>query len=308
MRRTVAFLVLPLLLVLAACGSNPQEGQTATKATISDITVTGAPGQKPTVDFKPPVQFAQTQSKIVDKGPGKGDTINPESQVTLDYVGVSGADGSEFGSTYGSAPPAIFTVNQVIKGFADGLNGAKAGDRVLITVPPKDAYGDAGNGGDIGKNTSVIFVVDVLKVKNPAKPVSLSTDQVPTLKLDKDGNPTGFVAKPGQPKTVDKLGVAVLKKGTGDTVSSTDTLTVDYLGQIYPDGKVFDESYSKGQPATFPLANVIPGWQQGLVGQKVGSRVVLEIPSALAYGTAGQGSSIPPNSDLIFVIDIKSIG
>jgi peptidylprolyl isomerase len=308
-RRTLAAALLPLLLVLTGCGDNPEEGVTAKKATIADIQVTGEPGKKPVVDFKPPVTFATTQSKVLDKGPGKGDEIAENSEVTVNYLGINAADGSEFGSTYDKGDqPAIFTVNQVIPGFGKGLQGAQAGDRVLITVTPEDAYGESGNGSDIGKNTSVIFVVDVLKVKNPAKPVTLTEKDIPKLELDKDGNPTKFVTTPGIPDSVSKLGVAVLKEGKGAKVTSNDTLTVNYLGQIYPDGKVFDESYSTGQPATFPLSNVIAGWQQGLVGQREGSRVVLVIPSELGYGATGQGKDIPPDSDLIFVVDIEKIG
>jgi peptidylprolyl isomerase len=309
LRRSAAALLLPLLLVLSGCGSNPDLGVSVKTASIADVSVSGAPGQKPLVNFKPPVGFAKTESKIITKGPGKGDAITDASQVKLNFLGVNASDASEFASTYGaSTQPAIFTLNQVIAGFGKGLQGAHAGDRVLITVTPADAYGTAGNGADIGKDTSVIFVVDVLKVTNPAKPLKLSKKDIPPLTVDKSGNPTGFKKAPGLPGSIKKLGVAVLKQGTGAAVTSTATLSVNYLGQVYPDGKVFDESYSKGQPASLALANVIPGWQQGLVGQKAGSRVVLEIPSALGYGASGQGTAIPPNSDLIFVIDIVSIG
>jgi peptidylprolyl isomerase len=306
-RRTVAAVVLPLLLVLAGCGSNPEEGQTAAKATIADITVTGAPGAKPKVSFKPPVTFAETQSKVVDRGPDKGDAVTDNSQITINYLAINASDASEFGNTYEQgAQPAIFTVNQVVSAFAKGLNGAHAGDRVLIASDPADAYGKSGNGA-VGQNASVIFVVDLKKVETPGKPQVLSKSDLPELHRDKSGNPTGFTSRPDLPDKVSRLGVAVLKPGSGDPITPASSLTVNYLGQIYPAGKVFDESYSKGQPATFDLSQVIPGWQQGLVGQKAGARVVLEIPSELGYGATGSGKDIPPNSDLIFVIDIVSI-
>lgn len=309
MRRTAVAAALPLLLALTACGSNPEEGTTAKKATIADVTVRGPEGEKPQVDFKPPVTFEKTQSEVVTKGPGTGDPVTPESEITVNYLGINASDGTEFGSTYGeNGRPRTFTVNQVVTAFAQGLAGDHAGDRVLITSAPEDAFGAAGNGADIAESTSVIFVVDILKVKNPAKPVSLSKADIPELAYGKNGDPTKFVARPGLPDQVSKLGVAVLKPGKGAAVKSTDTLKLNYLAQIYPDGKVFDDSYSSGQPASIPLTNVIPGWQQGLVGQKVGSRVVLEVPSELGYGEAGQGKDIPPNSDLIFVIDIQSVG
>ncbi len=99
----------------------------------------------------------------------------------------------------------------------------------------------------------------------------------------------------------------VVRAGDGPKVEADDTLTVEYLGQVWPDGAVFDESYSKKKPVSFPLTDVIEGWSQGLLGQQVGSQVILTIPSDLAYGEAGQGSVIPPNADLILIdiVDAK---
>ncbi len=311
MRRTAAAAVLPLLLVVAGCGSSSDPTPAPKNATIKDITVTGDVGSKPKVEFKPPVSFDTTESTVVTKGPGKGDAITPDSQVTLDFVGINASDGSEIGSTYDEgAQPQIFTVNQVVKAFSKGLEGDHAGDRVLIASSPADAFGPAGNGADVGKNTSIIFVVDVLKVATPlSEAQGKSVDApatVPSIVLDKDGHPRSFKATAQTPKTVDKLGVYDVIQGDGPPVEAGQTLTVQYIGQIYPDGKVFDSSWQRDQPTQFPIGSggVIKGWDEGLVGQKVGSRVILVIPSKLGYGKQGQGSDIPANSDLIFAIDI----
>ncbi len=313
MRRTVAAVLLPLLLVLAGCGGSSDEGDTpsAKQATIDDISVSGAEGEKPQVDFKPPVTFEKTESEIVTKGPGKGDAITPESQVTIDYLALNASDGSEIGSTYGDGDqPQIFTVNQVVKAFSTGLEGAHAGDRVLIASAPEDAFGESGNGADVAKNTSIIFVVDVLDVATPlseakGKEVAAPAD-VPELQLDKDGHPTKFKATKTTPKTVDELGVYTVIEGTGPKVKSGQTITAHYVGQLYPDGEVFDSSWQRGQPAQFAIGTggVIKGWDEGLVGQRVGSRVILVIPSELGYGKAGNPPTIPKNADLIFSIDI----
>jgi peptidylprolyl isomerase len=304
-RRYVAGLVLPLLLLTAACGgsddsSSDETGSSdAREGTPSDVTVTGKVGEKPTVEFKAPMSFAKTESTVLNEGSGTGEEAAANSVVTIDYVGINASTGEEFDTSYGKSP-ATFGLTQVIPGFQSGLIGTQAGDRVLLTINSKDGYDPTGSqDGTIKEGDSLVFVVDVLKVQNPAK---LDESQVPTLEL-KDGKPTGFASKPGLPKTVDELGVYVVKEGTGATVEPGQTLTVNYLGAIYPDGKVFDESYTK-QAATFSLSGVIQGWSLGLVGQKVGSRVILVIPSELAYGTAGQGEDIPPNADLIFVVDI----
>jgi FKBP-type peptidyl-prolyl cis-trans isomerase len=91
--------------------------------------------------------------------------------------------------------------------------------------------------------------------------------------------------------------------GDGDTVQPSDTVTIHYTGALASDGTIFDSSLG-GEPATFPLDNLIAGWQQGIPGMKVGGTRRLFIPAELGYGASGSGSSIPPNSDLIFDIEL----
>lgn len=92
--------------------------------------------------------------------------------------------------------------------------------------------------------------------------------------------------------------------GDGAEVQPGDTVTIHYVGALNSDGTIFDSSVSRGEPATFPLDNLIQGWQEGIPGMKVGGKRRLFIPSALGYGESGSGSSIPPNSDLIFDIEL----
>lgn len=96
-----------------------------------------------------------------------------------------------------------------------------------------------------------------------------------------------------------------LKAGDGAEVTAANTLSVNYIGVSCSTGKIFDSSYSRGQPASFPLANVIVGWQQGLTGMKVGGSRLLGIPPALAYGTQGR-PGIAPDETLWFVVDVLS--
>lgn len=92
--------------------------------------------------------------------------------------------------------------------------------------------------------------------------------------------------------------------GDGEEVPAGATVTVHYAGVLL-DGTEFDASFG-GQPATFPLSGVIPGWTEGIPGMKVGGRRLLVIPPDLAYGSAGQGP-IPPNSPLVFVVDVLDV-
>lgn len=103
-----------------------------------------------------------------------------------------------------------------------------------------------------------------------------------------------------------KLVTKDLEVGTGAVVKASQTLSVDYIGVACSTGKIFDSSYKTGKPASFPLSNVIPGWQQGIPGMKVGGERLLGIPSSLAYGTKGSGSDIGPNEALWFVVTVHS--
>lgn len=103
----------------------------------------------------------------------------------------------------------------------------------------------------------------------------------------------------------EELVVEDLTPGTGAAVEATSTVTVDYIGVACSSGKVFDSSYSRGEPATFSLSGVIPGWQEGLVGMKVGGTRLLGIPPGLAYGDQGAGSDIAPGETLWFVVEMK---
>jgi peptidylprolyl isomerase len=100
-----------------------------------------------------------------------------------------------------------------------------------------------------------------------------------------------------------------LVTGTGKTAQAGSTVTVNYVGVLYKNGSEFDSSWKTGRPFTTPLSpsSVIPGWVQGIQGMKVGGRRELIIPPALGYGTAGHPPQIPPNSTLVFVVDLLSV-
>ena len=123
-----------------------------------------------------------------------------------------------------------------------------------------------------------------------------------------DPLPAGAPAVPvevGPPPTT--LVSRDLKVGDGAVVAATSTLNVQYIGVSCSTGKIFDSSWSRGQPASFALSGVIPGWQQGLVGMKVGGQRLLGIPSNLAYQDQGSPPDIAPNEALWFVVDLLGV-
>jgi len=97
--------------------------------------------------------------------------------------------------------------------------------------------------------------------------------------------------------------------GTGQAASAGQTVTVNYVGVLCQTGKEFDSSWKRNQPFTTALTSgsVIPGWVKGIPGMKVGGRRELIIPASLAYGKAGSPPTIPPNSPLVFVVDLLSV-
>lgn len=110
----------------------------------------------------------------------------------------------------------------------------------------------------------------------------------------------------GVTTTASGLQYEVLKKGDGAQPKAEDTVTVHYVGTLV-DGKEFDSSVSRGEPATFPLNQVIPGWTEALQLMPLGSKYKLFIPSGLAYGEQGSPPVIPPNSTLIFEVELLKI-
>lgn len=121
----------------------------------------------------------------------------------------------------------------------------------------------------------------------------LSTE--PTITVPKGPPPTTLVTKD-------------IITGTGAEAKAGDSVTVNYVGALYSNGKVFDASWERHEPTTFTLAEgqVIKGWVQGVAGMHVGGRRELIIPAELAYGKPGRPPTIPPSSALIFIVDLLS--
>jgi FKBP-type peptidyl-prolyl cis-trans isomerase len=137
-----------------------------------------------------------------------------------------------------------------------------------------------------------------------ATQASVPTTPTPPPQLAK--KPAVTVPK-GAPPT--QLVTKDLIPGTGAAASPGKTVTVNYVGVLYKGAKEFDSSWSRNQPFTTALSpgSVIPGWVQGLNGMKVGGRRELIVPPSLGYGKAGSPPTIPPNSTLVFVVDLLGV-
>jgi peptidylprolyl isomerase len=162
-----------------------------------------------------------------------------------------------------------------------------------------------GGGNDKGKKTALdTKSTDTTAATPTTAAAATSAKGKPCVALA-DPLPQGAPAVPvevGPPPT--NLVTKDLVVGTGATVGPNDTVTAHYIGVSCSTGKIFDSSWSRGQPIPFSLNQVIDGWKQGIPGMKVGGRRLLGIPSNLAYGASGQGALIGPDEALWFVVDV----
>ncbi|QHC55821.1 peptidylprolyl isomerase [Rathayibacter tanaceti] len=242
---------------------------------------------------------------------GTGAEVAEGDIVLVDYTLYNGTSGAEFSaSSYAPGGRAAFTVDadQYLAGLVKAVNCATVGSRVVAVVPPADAFGDAGQ-SDFGITAadSIVMVIDVEQIVptaadgEPQAPV----DGLPTVALADDGAPTVSIPSTDPPAD---LQLAVLKKGSGATVADGDQLIVQYQGVIWGSGEVFDQSWGKPAPASLGTGAVIEGFKEALVGQTVGSQVIVTIPPAKGYGDAGnQQAGISGTDTLVFVIDILAI-
>ena len=127
-----------------------------------------------------------------------------------------------------------------------------------------------------------------------------------TSKKDGDAFLAANKAKQGVVTLPSGLQYKILTTGTGPKPTATDSVVCNYRGTLI-DGTEFDSSYKRGQPATFPVNGVIKGWTEALQLMPVGSKWQLFVPPDLAYGARGAGNEIPPNSTLIFEVELQSI-
>lgn len=318
MRRISAALASGLVLVsLAACGTST-DGGSGDPAGLGAVTVSGDFGKAPDVAWNGQVTTDKLDSTTLIEG--KGDKVAQGDTVKVDIWIGNGFTQKEVystwkapqGSTAVPGPQSVPLTAGLQKWLLASTVDHTVGSRVLVVAPPADAFGPSGSPQlGVGDGDDVVFVVDIksrtVVLSGPQGDPRTPPAGTPKL-VEKDGTPTGFdfTGLPKNPPAT--LQKAVLIKGDGAVVKSGQTVTVNYLGSVYGSKTVFDQSYSKGSPFQTAIGQhaVIDGWDKGIIGQTVGSRLVLTIPAALAYGKSGSGSTIPPNATLVFVVDILS--
>jgi peptidylprolyl isomerase len=300
------------LLVLAGCGADsdsaasptPSESTSAAAedatqpeatpedvAALEGVTLEGEPGAEPTLAFEQPFAVSAAVARVVT--PGTGAALEEGQKLSMNFLQVNGEDGATLTTTYGQTPAELTLGDpQVFAALNEALAGQAVGVRLLFASPGQDG----------GSSIMAIEVADARSIPTRAEGTAVEPAAgLPVVTLAENGAPS---IEPVDGAAPTELVVQPLITGTGPVVESGQNVTFQYSGWLW-DGTPFDSSWENGSPFTTTIGagQVIQGWDQGLVGQPVGSQVLLVIPPALGYGDTEQGS-IPAGSTLVFVVDI----
>jgi peptidylprolyl isomerase len=294
-------------LTLTACGGGKEsKGSPLDHVTVSGGSATSAP----TVAVKPkPLSVTETTTRVVK--PGTGSPVKDDEIVSLKYVLLNGKDASVLDSNFGKQNLGLsLGSGDLLPGLKKGLANQKVGSRVLIAVPPKDAFGTQGNTQiKVGANDTIVFLMDVLSATKPlaaaqGKAVA-PVAGLPTVTMN-DGKPATITVPKGKKPPTRTVGQPLVE-GTGAKVAAGQTIRVTYTGALWKDGSVFDSSANspdKYFETVIGQQQVIKAWDTQLVGRPVGSRVLLVVPPADGYGAAGSPPKISGTDTLVFVVDI----
>jgi FKBP-type peptidyl-prolyl cis-trans isomerase len=323
MRRLLAIIVIPALacLVIAGCGSSKPSSSSSSASSASSssasnsnanasVAVSGTFGTTPTV--KIPKLKADNKLTVKTVIQGTGSTVTKSDAMAANFVLYfwDGTTNSLKANTFTSNPTVIG--GTMLPGLETALIGQKVGSRVLAVIPPAEGYGTSGNSQlGITGTTTLVFVIDLIKSYSDNASATGTTESdgggtLPTVTAHPGGAPTITIPPHNPPST---LVTKTLIKGSGPKLTKGQYVIAQYTGYIWRTKKVFDSSWSSGSPFGFVIgaspAQVISGWDSGLAGQTVGSRVMLVIPPKDGYGSSGASQAgITGTDTLVFVVDI----
>jgi peptidylprolyl isomerase len=283
---------------VTACGS---------QSSITMPVVAGGFGTDPLISLpvsKPPGNLVV---RTLSQGPGP--IVRPGDYVLFDVAAKVWAGDRLVIDTFTNHQPQGLPLPAGLPAWRH-LAGQRVGSRVLEVVPPKDGFGGRGDAAvNVTGADTLVFVFDILAAVPSAARAS--------------GTAAGYRPGPDQPRVTATAGgpvvtvpsraapprnlvTRVLVAGHGPPLTPGETVVTQFTGVLWRTGAVFDSSWRHGDPQSFVLGSsqVIPGWNRGLAGQRVGSRVLLVIPPRLGYGKAGSPPTITGDDTLVFVIDI----
>jgi FKBP-type peptidyl-prolyl cis-trans isomerase len=244
--------------------------------------------QTPSDVAAPPADALKTASGLAYKvlTPGTGtEKPGPADTVTVHYSGWT-TDGRLFDSSVKRGEKISFPLNQVIKGWTEGLQLMVVGEKTRFWIPANLAYGEKAIGGR--PSGMLVFDVELFGIKKAPEPPKVPED-VAAAPADAEKTASGLASK-------------VLAKGAGtDHPKASSVVKVHYSGWT-TDGKLFDSSVTRGEPISFPLDRVIPGWTEGVQLMVTGEKRRFWIPAELAYGKNPPAGA--PAGTLVFDVEL----
>jgi peptidylprolyl isomerase len=273
------------------------------------VSASGSVGSTPVIDF--PTPFVGRDASTATVIPGTGDVIESGYYVDFEATVYGGADQSVLTATpYGAngAPAQRIPIERGSYAVSDAFLCQKAGARFILTGTSGEIFGATSGNGPTTDTVVVVFdVINAYPGSSRGVP-QLAQDGMPAVTSAPNGRP-GIAVPNIAPPT--ELRISTLTKGDGPEISEGQTVVAHYTGVIWGGG-VFDSSWDSNSPADLVAQSfvdnagigVVPGFAKALIGQTVGSRVLVVIPPSEGYPAGQEPSSIPANSTMIFVIDI----
>lgn len=315
MRRLLLLLLLSAgLTIPAACGDDDLAPFAFPTVSSSEV------GVEPTVvsSTAPP---RETMVQVLHEGTGKPlaaqDVLVADTKAQI--WSTAGLALPAFVNTFTGGRLLFRALDQTVPGWRKALPGVKVGSRVLMVTPPQDGFGREGNPGiSVGKDDTVIWLIDVVDAMPidavaTGRPGEPATKRLPTVTAGR--NPTITMPGSAAPR---ELVARTLIRGPGRKIAEGEVILAQYTGVLWRDGREFDTSwrpdrgpFSARVAPTDPRTGepgVIQGWVEGLVGRRVGSRILLVVPPSLGYGSGGSPQvGIRGTDTLVFVVDILAV-
>ncbi|GAA0818526.1 FKBP-type peptidyl-prolyl cis-trans isomerase [Streptosporangium amethystogenes subsp. fukuiense] len=294
MRPTALLAALSLVLVTACASGDGQAGP--------EVEVLGSFGDRPTVRF--PEGAPSGGLKFTELMTGTGAEIGGNDLVVAQYTAHvwDGKDNRLLASSFNQGAPASFPLNQTITGVGKALRGHKVGSRVVVAVPPEEAYGPNPPGG-MTVEDELFYVVDVLGAFPPGAAAKGGSGALDGVRVTGTSGGRPVISLPDSAPPAD-LRSKILVRGAGAETRAGQLIVTQYESRVW--GKdVSDSTWAAGHPKAFQIGKgrVIAGWDRALVGVPVGSRVLMVVPPRFGYEN-GLPPSVEPGETLVFVVDV----
>jgi len=294
-------------LILSGCSSWTEPQLDVDQRLVGDVTWENS-GPNTKLQFKAPLAVAYPTVNFIE--PGSGEAVAPGDVVVFEVSVFDGQDGSLVSSSYEKGhPEKLYLARAAAEPlFLEALLSCLIGSQFVYVTPARldEAEIPANLTAPPTKaQPGSVMAVEVVGVEHVLEQVDgeevAAVPGLPLIDFETDISEPSVTLPEGKPIT--ELTVQPIIKGNGPEVRGDGTMIGRYVGWLWEDGGMFDSIWSDPDPSVFDLAETIQGWSEGLAGVKVGSRVLLIVPPALAYGGVGSGP-VPPGATLIFAVDV----